>query len=766
MVKNFLIGIAVVFCVLIIYTFSKDEDHVDFNTQIRPILNDKCMVCHGGVKQQSELSFLFREDALKEAKSGKIAIVPGQVNSSELIHRVTSDDPDFRMPPEGNPLTKKEIKILKKWIKEGAQWEDHWAYIQPADDIRPPKNNGKWGSDGIDQFVLHRMGQHNLNPSKEADLATLFRRVSIDLTGLPPIIKDLEQFEHLDHDEAYELYVDHLLSTPHYGERWASVWLDLARYADSQGYQKDLLRKEIWRYRDWVIHAFNKDMPFDQFTIEQLAGDLLPNPTDDQYLATAFHRNTMTNDEGGTDDEEYRVAAVIDRLNTTYEVWMGTTMSCVQCHSHPYDPIRHDEFYKQYAFFNNTADHDSSREYPLRTLLSPGQRTHKNKLEAFIQSSISEGDTISDTYKISLQEYLEIQPGDVMVMEELPIDSSRESFVFERGNWLVHGSTVKPDVPGFLPEFSKEYQQNRLGFAQWLVSGNNPLTARVIVNRFWEQIFGLGLVETVEDFGTQGQAPSHPDLLDWLANQFVHEHHWNIKPLLKQLVMSKTYRQHSAVRKELLDKDPYNKWLARGPRIRLSAEAIRDQALVISGLYNSKVFGKSVMPHQPEGVWNVIRHAAKWEKEKDGNQYRRALYTFWRRVSPYPSMQTFDAPSREVCVSRRIRTNTPLQALVTLNDPVFVEASEHLAKSALVHGGKSVPDQIAYLYQRAMMKSPDKKRAALLLSFYEETVAQYQEDLQLDDAIAYHELEETSHFKAMSNVANIVLNLDEVIMKN
>jgi len=711
-----------------IFFFRQSRTTIDFNSQVRPILNKNCLACHGGVKQQSGLSFLFIEESFGAAKSGKTAIVPGSIRNSEMIRRVKSDDPDVIMPPDRDALSNEEIEILEQWIKQGAKYEDHWAYIPP--NIKDPSKR-------IDHFVKDKLDEEELSFSEEAPKSTLLRRLSIDLTGLPPSIEEAETFLNDEDPKAYESLVDRLLASEHFGERWASMWMDLARYADSQGYQKDILRKEMWRYRDWLIDAFNKDLPFDQFTIDQLAGDLVESPSDNQVLATAFHRNTMTNDEGGTDDEEYRVAAVIDRLNTTFEVWQGTTIACVQCHSHPYDPIRHKEFYEAYAYFNNTSDTDHQSDVPKKVLFSPAQDRKRDEISDQL-SLLS--DTLSDEYKGLVADYISIKAGAIQIMEELPHDSSRTTRVFDRGNWLAHTDTVEADTPDFLPPSS--FSQDRLGLARWLVDGNNPLTARVIANRFWEQIFGNGLVYTLEDFGTQGGKPTHPELLDYLALQFQNEHQWSVKSLLKEIVLSRTYKQSSTMSEALFEKDRYNHLLARGPRHRLSAEGIRDQALSISGLLNPKVYGPSVMPHQPEGVWNVIRHIDRWQTSGNQDQYRRGLYTFWRRVSPYPSMITFDTPSREVCVSRRIRTNTPLQALVTMNDPVFVEASEALASRMIREGGRNIEEQISYGYKLALMEEPDEIRLKELLNFYLKSEGK------------------------MALVANVILNLDEVIMKS
>lgn len=731
-------------------------EEIDFNTQIRPILNKNCLNCHGGVKQQGGVSFLFPEEALEPGDSEKYPIIPGDPENSELIKRVEHENPEIVMPPEGNPLAKEEIELLKKWIKQGAKWGTHWAFEAPKQ-IDPPNLENDWIANEIDQFVANKLQTDDLVPSKLASKEQLIRRVSLDLTGLPPNQDLVNSFLEDESLNAFEKAVDQLLDSPHYGERWASLWLDLARYADSRGYQKDRLRKHIWRYRDWVIHAFNEDMPFDQFTIEQLAGDLLPDPNSNQILATAFHRNTMTNDEGGTDDEEFRVAAVIDRLNTTMEVWQASTMSCVQCHTHPYDPIKQEEFYELYAFFNNTADADLSNDFPRKSLYSPHQQKMKMGIRA--QLDAFGADTLSQAYQQLLSEYLAIQPATVPIMEELPQDTARVTHVFERGNWLVHGKEVTPDVPDCLPPLPESFPKNRLGLAKWLVGPNQPLTSRVIVNRFWEQLFGEGLVTTLEDFGTQGDIPVYGDLLDWMAYEFSHDLKWSVKGLLKKIVMSSTYQQSSEVSAQLLEKDPYNRYLARGPRFRLSAEQIRDQALAISGLLNPKLYGPSVMPYQPDGVWNVIRHTARWETSDYGNQYRRGIYTFWRRVSPYPSMITFDTPSRELCTSKRIRTNTPLQALVTLNDPVFVEASEALAKRMISEGGEELKDRLQYGFKLALVRKPDEKRLEKLSDFYQNTLERYQEKKETNV------FNDDAEFGAMVNVASIILNLNEVITK-
>ena len=605
---------------------------------------------------------------------------------------------------------------------------------------------------------------------------------------MPPTLEEAKQFTEDPSDEAYEAAVDRLLASPAYGERWAAMWLDLARYGDSQGYQKDLGRS-IWAYRDWLIKAINDDMPFDQFTTEQLAGDLLDNPTKDQLIATAFHRNTMNNTEGGTDNEEFRVAAVLDRVSTTFEIWQGLTVACVQCHSHPYDPIRHHEFYELYAFFNNTEDADLDDDRPFLRTYPPSQEQQASNLISWFENNCTvetpapdltleeRYDALRATEKLgfltceaepqlsdNLAALRMLAPPRTPIMRELPDSSSRVTRVFDRGNWLVHADTVQPDVPASLPSFDT-YSPDRHGLAQWLVSAENPLTSRVIVNRFWEQIFGIGIVETLEDFGSQGAAPSHPALLDWLAVEFRQTHQWSIKAMLKQIVMSATYRQSAAVSPELIEDDPANRLLARGPRFRLSAEQIRDQALAVSGLLSDKQYGPSVMPPQPDGTWQVIRGALKWDTDINEDRYRRGLYTFWRKSSPYPSMVTFDSPSRELCVSRRIRTNTPLQALVSLNDVVFIEAATALAQRMHEKSADDKAIQLRHGYELALAYEPSTVQLQKLLDFYDNALIHYREHPGEVSQLISDSTSSSPEMAALINSANVIMNLDEFINK-
>ncbi|GAB3687282.1 hypothetical protein GCM10027592_00620 [Spirosoma flavus] len=902
------------------------EKKVDYNTQIKPLLNKNCIACHGGVKKASGFSLLFKHEAVAPAKSGKPAIIPGDADASEMIRRLTLTDPDERMPLDHPPLKPEEINLLRKWIDQGAEWGDHWAYqsVKKPDVPRigtflsrlgvTENDETDWAKNEIDHFIIDKLNQDGLKPSPEADRATLIRRVSLDLTGLPPTEQDVTNFINDKSPKAYENVVDKLLQSPTYGERWTGMWLDLARYADTKGYERDPGRK-IWRYRDWLINAFNQDKPFDQFTVEQLAGDLLPArtdglPDDAQLVATGFHRNTMNNDEGGTQDEEFRVSAVLDRVNTTWDVWQGTTFSCVQCHSHPYDPFVNEEYYKFVAFFNNTRDEDVTSETPTLRFYKPAdslkivdlkqyiQRSannpkqaqaitsqvtqlvrtvepkinshdfdqyvnaslldakyfgfqdkgsvrikdvtltgrprllirwgtkatdatvtlHLNKLDGPVLAKFPTPKPGKDTVQMiplppvqgkhSLYMYLDspkmpkdwvqikwvaftpILPGqpqqsigekdkellDILnaEAEQTPImldgtgDLVRKTHVFDRGNWLVKGKQVTPDVPKSFPAMDPKLPKNRLGMARWMVSREHPLTARVAVNRFWEQLFGTGIVETVEDMGTQGIPPTHRELLDYLAAEFMAADQWSVKKLLKKMVMSATYRQDSKASPELLAKDPFNKLLARGPRVRLSAEAVRDQALAVSGLLSHKMFGPSVMPVQPDGIWQSPYDGDTWKQSKGEDLHRRALYTYWKRTAPYPSMVTFDSPSREFCQLRRLRTNTPLQALVTLNDPVYVEAAKNLATYMQQHGA-SPSNQIQAGFRRIMLRDLSAKKLNVLVQLYKTTEQHYRqkpgEAENLFDQPGLDCSTFTPQLAALTVTANTMLNLDEVITK-
>lgn len=871
---------------------------IDFNSDIRPILNRHCLRCHGGVKASGGLSFLFEEEAFQAAESGKLAIVRGKAGKSELIRRIKHSDPELRMPLDADPMSSEEIQLLTDWINQGAPWAKHWAYIPPERPaIADPSNSSEFPlQNEIDHYILDRLQQEAIPPAPRADKTTLIRRLSLDLTGLPPTDAEVADFLADESDTAVDKVIDRLLDSPHFGERWAAMWMDLARYGDSQGYQKDPYRS-IWRYRDWLIDAFNEDLPFDEFTIQQLAGDLLPEPSEKELLATAFHRNTMTNDEGGTDDEEFRVAAVIDRINTTWEVWQGTTMSCVQCHSHPYDPFVHKDFYTSMAFFNNTEDADTRNDAPNLMSFS---KADKEKLKRWTNSlsptpiadhiddsedlnryrrmvlfpnwkpgfcdsweklyiddknrarSISNGgwlqfkgvelaevdaitlshSKVKETIKVSvfagslegqLLGNANIRPGEntqikltsvattkqdlfiqfhseariprgfiikelslgsativkteiadslaelaqipTPIMKDLSGEASRTTHVFERGNWLVHGEVVEANVPESLYPLPQDEQVDRLDLAEWLVHPENPLTARVIVNRFWAEMMGRGIVETIEDFGSQGTPPTHPALLDWLAIEFQEDMAWSVKKLLKFIASSSAYQQSSVTSPIALEKDPNNQWWSRAYRKRLTAEQVRDQALAVSGLLSTKMYGPSVMPPQPDGVWQVIRNVLRWRESQGEDRYRRALYTFWRKSSPYPSFLTFDSPSREICVSRRIQTNTPLQALTTMNDTVYVEAARALAKMAMSKADEKEDKALAIAYESALLKAPTSETLDVLQQHFEENLSYYQDNPKEAKKIAQSEEADPTMLAALTVVSNVILNLDEFVVR-
>jgi hypothetical protein len=611
----------------------------------------------------------------------------------------------------------------------------------------------------------------------------------LDLIGLPPTPEEVDAFVNDQSADAYEKVVDRLLASPHYGERWARPWLDLARYGDTHGYEKDP-KRTIWPYRDWVINALNKDMPFDQFTIEQLAGDLLPDATLEQQIATGFHRNTMINTEGGVDQEEYRVAAVVDRVNTTATVWLGTTLACAQCHTHKYDPFTQKEYYQLFAFFNSNADRSTSDGdmLPLPTTEQNAALEEIAKLEA-VQSKAPELKTVRDQLA-EAKKKINAEMPKTLVMKDLP--EPRETFVHIRGNFLNKGDKVEAGVPAVLHPLAvaEGAPLNRLALAKWLVSTENPLTARVAVNRMWEQFFGRGLVETSEDFGSRGERPSHPQLLDWLACEFMSPAEgtpWSMKRMHRLIVLSATYRQSAAVTPGVLERDPYNRLLARGPRSRLAAEAVRDQALAISGLLSRKIGGPSVMPPQPDGIWNSPYSGEKWQTSSGEDRYRRGMYTFWKRTAPYPAFLSFDAPSREFCVVRRPQTNTPLQALTLLNDPVYIEAARALARRMIKEVEGEPAARATRGFRLALGRSPKAAELERLVGLYQSELGHYHQDAKAAEAMAGKleqkaeaktrpaekseksgekaETFDTAELAAWTVVANVLLNLDEAVTK-
>ena len=854
-------------------------DEICFNEHVRPILNKNCTACHGGVEKAGGVSFLFREEAIIKGKFGKWAIKPGKPEQSHILDRILDvEDP---MPPEdhGHMLDKKQTAILSKWIKQGAPWDDHWAYVEPSEQKVPSSENDAWSQGVIDRFLFEKMKEMGLSPNPDGKKQEVMRKMSLDLTGIPPSLEMYQEYA----DRPYAEFVDSLLDSKHYGERWAGMWMDLARYADSMGYERDPNRA-MWPYRDWLVRSFNEDKPYDEFVIEQLAGDLLDKPTMDQMIATAFVRQSQSNTEGGTDDEEFRVASVMERVNTTWDALLAVSYSCVQCHTHPYDPFKHEEYFAFKGFFENAADNDDRQDYPkllipnkrvdfakarelqiklgeleaerasisidkheatawsdvkvLNTqttgtgsidpdakhegflkvngtvpynakytvdfepseekvsaikvnvrpdqagrpssgyvikmaevflvdpsgkavpvklssaysdfqragvplnnvlsnnnsgwwnsskifqdhwlVLTPEQSIHVPKgsklrislshlrayelkvvIDRFKLQTSSKPSWIGFHHSKGVSKVLEqlaqgrsdlskIQGVQMPVMQQHPKVDERENNMFIRGNWLDRGEVVKPGVPATLNELhvraknkgEAEGEADRLDMARWLVNEKNPLAARVIVNRIWSELFGIGIVRSLGDFGTQGDKPTHPELLDYLAMKLMHEYDWRLKPLIRDIVLSRAYQLAPKVDDEAYAVDPFNQYAARGSRARLPAEMIRDQALFVSGLLSEKQFGPPVKPYQPPGIWAGIG-GGKWEMSRGEDRLRRAIYTHWRRTRPYPSAIVFDAPTREICNVQRHVTNTPLHALVTLNDPVFAEAAEALAERAV-----------------------------------------------------------------------------------
>lgn len=926
------------------------EPRVEFNRDIRPLLTKHCTACHGGVKEAGNVSFIYREKALAPGESGKSPIVPGKPAESEMLHRLRSTDPDEVMPKpkHGPPLPAEDIALIERWIAQGAEWQEHWAFVPPKEPPVGKVSDENWPTSPLDRFILQRLDQEKLKPSSEAPAAEWLRRVSFDLTGLPPSPEELSSYQEdltRDPKAARSAVVDRLLASPHFGERWAAVWLDLARYSDTYGFEKDPGR-DIWPFRDWVIRAFNADLPYDRFTIEQLAGDLLPDATAEQRLATAFNRNTQTNTEGGTDDEEFRIAAVIDRATTTWTTWQATTFGCVQCHSHPYDPIEHDEFYEFLSFFNSTEDYDQDNDFPrmkvpadpaksaeastmevnvriLREQLnSAGQALEKSTTDwksftpdAFAPShgtlTIGSDGTIrtegtlpiGNVHKISAPAVgfsalrLRVLPesddpkkwpergsfvskfqanltdpsgaATPVAMKEVfvdhlgdPFDPSpggnvggfpklegprwsvfvpekaidpapgarleisvtqdgqtagnqatpvrrfaletsnnpewialvnnpqrietwksrdeleksyhsvegkmvpvmvervpRETRVFARGNRLMKEQVVTSGVPKLLADSRSKEGMSRLDMARWIASPENPLTARVMANRLWGELFGSGIVLTAEDFGTSGTPPSHPELLDHLALRFENDFKWSIKSMLREMVLSSTYRQTHNASKALVEKDPTNRLLARGPRNRLSAEMVRDQSLAAAGLLSPKTGGPPVFPPQPEGVWRSVYNGSKWEESKGEDRYRRGIYTYSKRTSGFPGFLTFDAPSRDLCTARRLVSNTPLQALVTMNDPAHIEAARGLAKRMAEHSA-DLPGQLAFGVLLATQESSSPAMLDELAALHTAAVSDYQADPAVSEKLG-----ETPQAAAMVLVANTILNLDSALTR-
>lgn len=736
-------------------------DKVDFNFHVKPILSDRCFKCHGPDEKVREGGLALHDkelafSALGDDKS-RYAIIPGDTEHSTLVQRIYAEDENDRMPPpESNLLlTEYEKAVLKKWIAQGAEWKEHWAFIPPARPAIPKVKDTSWPENEIDHFILANLESMGLSPSGREAKEKLIRRVSFDLTGLPPALAELEAFLADNSPDAFEKAVDRLLASNAYAERMALEWMDLARYADTHGYQDDFERI-MWPWRDWVIHAYRQNMPYDEFVTWQLAGDLLPDATLEQVIATGFNRNHKITAEGGVIDEEYRTEYVADRAQTFATAFLGLTMECARCHDHKYDPISQKDYYSLFSFFNNIPEKG----------LIPSPTAIPEPYITLTRKQIEE--------TVNFINNLDSMPAiPLMVMKEM--DTPRPTFVLQRGQYDRPGDEVQPATPRAILPMGKEQRKDRLGLARWLFDEKNPLTARVAVNRLWQQLFGKGIVATSFDFGNQGALPSHPELLDFLSIKF-REEGWDTKAMLKYIVLSSTYQQSAAVSEKLLEIDPENRWLARAPRRRLKAEMLRDQALKVSGLLNEAVGGPSVKPYQPAGIWEETTgggggSTAKYVQDTGDKLYRRSLYTFWKRTVPPPSMMAFDAPSRDLCTVKRQETNTPLQALVLLNDPQAVEAARMLAHQAIDSAGEEVSGRIAYIFRLATSRTPRPEELELLVKYFEEERMRFAG--QPEKAGQYLRVGEytlqtkmdAAELAAYAVVANAILNLDEAVTR-
>ncbi len=742
--------------------YAKIPEKIDFTFHVKPIISDRCFKCHGPDKNAIEggLSLNTAEDAYKALGDEKdhFAIVPGDTEKSELVKRINSEDPNSLMPPpESNlELTEFEKKILTKWIEQGAEYKEHWAFIVPQKPTPPNTTDASWGNNEIDNYIWAKQDENGLTPSEPAKKEKILRRLSFDLTGLPPTPEQIDQFKSDTAENAIEKMIDHYLATEDYAEHMASEWMDISRYADTHGYQDDFERI-MWPWRDWVIYAFNKNMPYDEFVTYQLAGDLLPNPTKEQIIATGFNRNHKITFEGGVIPEEYRVEYVEDRTLTFGTAFLGLTFECARCHDHKYDPISQQEHFELFSFFNNINE---------KGLVS----NQKETPEPYLVISEKEKKGVYDFINFQKSEMKEIP---LMVMKEMV--ESRPAYILDRGVYDQPTEQVYPNTPEAIMPFPEGLAKNRLGLAKWLFQKDNPLTARVTVNRLWQRMFGTGLVSTSFDFGNQGALPTHPELLDFLALK-MQEENWDIKKMLKYIALSATYQQSTKVSDELMERDPENKWLTHAPRLRLSAETIRDQALQLSGLLNKEIGGPSVKPYQPEGIWEETTGGgggttASYIQSEGGDLYRKSLYTFWKRTVPPPSMMTFDASSRDLCSVQRQQTNTPLQALVLLNDPQLIEASRVMAYHELQSNENDIRKQISALFQKATSRLPDEDELQMLHDYYNKALSKIKsQEIIAEDYLSIGVFQTAENipkdeWAALSLTAHTILNLDETITR-
>jgi len=767
-----------------------------FETTVRPVLSSNCLACHNHKNRTSGLALDSREAILAGGNRGAV-VQPGDAGASVLAMAV-SHSGELKMPPTGR-LKEEQIEAIKRWIELGLPWPEgaatsatqraganHWAFQPPKRQAAPEVRQKDWVRNPIDSFILARLEKRGLKPSPEAEKATQLRRVSLDLLGIPPSPKELDEFLSDAHPDAYERMVDRLLASPHYGERWGRHWLDVARYADSNGYNIDGPR-DIWKYRDWVIQALNRDLPFDQFVIEQIAGDLLPNASIEQKIATGFHRNTPLNLEGGIDFEQYRVEAVVDRVSTTGAALLGLTLGCARCHDHKYDPISQREFYQFYAFFNNIDEMTNERDRkdahePTLDLPTPEQATRReafrtqvalleNELAQFEKSLPATGDKKKDPgleqRQATIQQLKKHEPEvtTTLIMRELA--KPREAYIHLGGDFLRKGATVSPGVPMVLPALKTGGTPNRLDLARWLVSSENPLTARVTVNRMWQAYFGKGLVDTENDFGTQGSPPSHPELLDWLAGEFL-ERRWSQKAVHRLIVTSATYRQSSRHREDLAAADPNNQLLGRQERIRLEAEIVRDAALTTSGLLNPTIGGPSVYPPIPDNALAVTQIKREWPTSTGPDRYRRGMYTFFWRSAPHPALMVFDAPDSTAACTRRNRSNTPLQALTLLNDEAYFEFAQALARRILQESPATDDERMAHAFRLTLGRAVRPAQHERLARFHAGQLDEFRTNPEAAKAMLPKDVPEKTDIPLLAAwilTSRVLLNIDEFMTR-
>lgn len=736
-------------------------DSISYNFHIRPILSDKCFSCHGpdANKREAGLRLDLADSAFKALQDNPSAHawVSGKPEESDAFLRITTQDTSLLMPPlySNLSLTSQEIALIKKWIQQGARYEEHWAFVAPRKQSPPAVKKNTWPINEIDFFILAAMEGKGFEPNDVADKERLLKRLCLDLTGLPPTIELMDAFLADTRPDAYERMVDQLIALPAYGEKMALHWLDLARYADSHGYQDDGYRTQ-WPWRDWVIHAFNENKPYNEFVTWQLAGDLLPDASMEQLLATAFNRNHKITEEGGVIPEEYRVMYVSDRTDLLGKGILGVTMECARCHDHKYDPFSQKEYFQLYSFFNNI------REEGIESVIG-GPETYAKKP----MMQITNADVTN-----MLQFINKTDTGKMIVSVMGELDTIRPSFVLHRGEYDAPGEKAEPATPVSILPFDKSYPNNRLGLAKWLFDPKHPLTARVYVNLLWQEFFGRGLVKTSGDFGMQGDLPSHPALLDWLAVDF-REHNWDIKRLVKLMVTTATYRQSAIVSREKLAKDPENIYLSRGPRYRIHAEFIRDLVLSSSGLLNSEIGGPSVKPYQPAGLWEGATSGrgllSIYKQDRGAALYRRGMYTLIKRTVPPPALSIFDASNRDICEVKRLRTNTPLQALVMLNDPTVLEAARVLA-TKLQQESNAPEAKIRQAFRRIVCRNPDAKEIEVLVNYYQ------QERTTMDKSTAQKMIRvgesplpqqaDMLEIASLMRVITAIYNLEETITKS